>query len=296
MLPVRAAVCLILSSGLSACGTYVPAIQENGADAVSGQQLVQSIVYNVTCEVQDAVDAIYNNPDHPRKSTFLDSWGAQIALNLQVEEKSSINPTVTWIPHSPASAIFSLFGGVSVSADATRQDKLNSYYTIKQIRRLGHCLKGTRPGGVLLLQSDLGLADWLRDNVTAADTGVIQFATDYSDGPLKTSVISHEIKFDITNTENITPGLKLSRVTLNGSGNFLSTTRDRTNDLTITLGPTVPTPKPQVDETGQQVRDYRGNPVVGVTYVPSRPAADAALSSQIGLAVSNALKGVMSSQ
>jgi hypothetical protein len=279
---------------LSGCGTYVPELQENPADKVSGQQLVQSTVYNVTCEVQDAIDKIYNNPDHPRKSTFLDTWGAQIALSLQVEEKSSLNPAVNWLPPSPPTAVFNLLLNGSLSADAIRQDKLNSYYTVQQMRALGPCVPGTRAGGLLLMQSDLGLEEWLRDNVTAADTGVIQYATDYSDGPLKTNVLSHEIKFDITDTGGITPGWKLRRFGINQSGNFISATRDRLNDLTITLGPTVPAPgPPKKDKNGQVVKDERGNIVLTTTYVPSQPAAVAALSSQIGVDISSAIRSAV---
>jgi hypothetical protein len=277
---------------LGGCGTYVPEIQENASDKVAGQQLVQSIAYNVTCEVQDAIYKIYNNQDHPRKHTFLDTWGVQIALSLQVEEKSSANPIVNWLPPSPASAVFNLGFGGTLSADATRQDKLNSYYTVQQIRKLGPCDPATRPGGLLLLQSDLGLEEWLRANLTAADTGEIQYAMDYSDGPLKTNVLSHEIKFDITNTGNITPGWKLTRVSINQSGNLFSATRDRTNDLIITLGPTLPTPKPKM-VGGKPATDAQGRVIMTTGYTPSGPAAEAAFASMIGLAVANALKSTL---
>jgi hypothetical protein len=281
---------------IGGCGLYVPELQENPFDKVAGQQLVQSIAYNITCEVQDAIDKIYNNKDHQRKHTFLDTWGVNIALNLQVEEKSSVNPNVNFITKSPPSSLFNLSVGATVSADATRQDKLNSYYTVQQLRDLGPCDPKTRPGGLLLLQSDLGLEEWLRDNVTAADTGVIQYASDYSDGPLKTNVLSHEIKFDIATTGTATPGWKLTRALINQTGTFLSATRDRTNDLTITLGPTLPAPKPKVDSHGKVLTDARGRALTTVTYNPSAAAADAAFASQIGLAVSNAVKGALQQQ
>ncbi|MBR0893786.1 hypothetical protein JQ616_02405 [Bradyrhizobium tropiciagri] len=290
MSAIRWIVPLSASVFVSGCGIVVPELQENPADKVAGQQLVQSIAYNVTCEVQDAIDKLYNNPDHPRKHTFLDTWGANIALSLQVEEKSSANPVVNWLPPSPASAVFNLGASGTLSADATRQDKLNSYFTVAQLRALGPCDPKTRPGGVLLMQSDLGLEEWLRANMTAADTGVILYALDYSDGPSKTNVLSHEIKFDITDTGNITPGWKLTRVSVNQSGNLFSATRDRTNDLTITLGPTLPTPKPKTDSNGKPVKDANGNVVMVTGRSPSSPAADAALASAIGLAVSNAVK------
>jgi hypothetical protein len=168
-----------------------------------------------------------------------------------------------------------------LSADATRQDKLNSCFAVQQIRALGPCDPATRPGAVLLLQSDLGLEEWLRDNLTAADTGVILYALDYSDGPSKTNVLSHEIKFDITNIGNLTPGWKLTRVSINQSGNLFSATRDRTNDLTITLGPTIPTPRPKTDSNGKPVKDAHGSVLMTISHTASNPAADAALASAL---------------
>lgn len=139
MSAIRIVALAFMASALGGCGLglFVPEFQEISSDRVEGQQLVQSIVYNVTCEVQDAVYKIYHNPDHPREHTFLDTWGANIALNLQVEEKLLTNPAMNWLPPSPASAIFNLGASGTLSAGATRQDKLNSYFTIAQIRALG---------------------------------------------------------------------------------------------------------------------------------------------------------------
>jgi hypothetical protein len=292
MSAMRRFVFAVASILVSGCGLYVPTIQDFG-DTVTGQQLVQSIAYNVTCEVQDAVYRIYNNPDHPRKSTFLDTWGVQISLSLQVQEKGSTSPLVNWFPPSPVTNVFNLSAGGTLSADATRQEKLNSYYLVSQIRALGPCDPTTRPGGLLLMQSDLGLEEWLRSNVTAADTGVVEYARDYTDGPLKTNVISHEVKFSITNIGNLTPAWRMTRVLINQSGNFLSATRDRTNDLIITLGPTLPTPKPVTDKHGNPVKDASGRVMLTRGYVPSAPAAEAALASQIGLAVANAIRSTL---
>lgn len=268
----------------SGCGLNVPEIQDFG-DQTTAQQLIQSIVYNVTCEVQDAIDDIYNNPAHARKTTFLDTWGVQINLSLQVEEKSSVNPLANWLPPSPASSIFNLSAGGTLSADATRQDKLNSFFTVAELRKLGRCDKNARPGGLLLMQSDLGLYEWLNANVIAADTHKIQYSKDYSDGPFKTNVLSHEVKFDITSTGNLTPGWKLTKVMVNQSGNLFSATRDRTNDLIITLGPTMPTPKITLDK--------KGNLITITAPGPSNDAFTAALASQIGIAVANALRNAL---
>jgi hypothetical protein len=57
---------------VNACGLYVPEIQENPLDSKDGQKFVEEIVENVTCEVSDAVAALYKQ----NSSTFLDAWGA----------------------------------------------------------------------------------------------------------------------------------------------------------------------------------------------------------------------------
>jgi len=248
---------------LAACGTYVPAIQDFSADPVSDRQLVQAIVQNVTCEVRDAVNHLYEKMKN-RPHLFLDTWGAQITLNLAVEEKSEVNPTAAWFPNT----VFSLIGGVNASADATRTDILNSYFTIAELRRLQACNPLARPDGSFLLASDLKLESLLFDSVTAGDTQQINFTTDTTKGPFGQRVISHEVKFIVTTSGNVTPTWKLSRVvSVNSTGTFLAAQRNRTHDLTITLGPT--------DETGT---------------APSKSAADVALSSLIGVTVGNSIQ------
>ena len=53
----------------------------------------------------------------------------------------------------------------------------------------------------------------------------------------KANVLSHEVTFDITTTGNITPSWKLLRGTVNQGGTFLTASRDRKHDLTVTFGP-----------------------------------------------------------
>jgi hypothetical protein len=213
--------------------------------------------------VRDAVNHLYEKKktDH----LFLDTWGAQIALNLTIEEKSEVSPSVSWLPN----AIFSLAGGMDVSADATRTDIINAYHTIKEIRERKSCTAETRPGGgAFLLSSDLKLEDLLFDSVTLNDTKQNDLAADVKAGPLGQNVISHEVKFVVISSGNITPAWKLSRIfSVNSTGAFLSAQRNRTHDLTITLGPT--------DDTGK---------------APAPQAADVALSSQIGIAISNGVR------
>jgi len=146
MSAIRFAAIFLLPLASGSCGTYVPEIQEFPGDSVTGQQLVQMIVQNITCEVQDAVNDVYSK----HTSTFLDTWGVQITLSLQVEEKAGVTPVVNWLPPSPASAIFNLAGGGTLSSDATRIDKLNSYFTVQELRKLGYCDPASRRSGQLL--------------------------------------------------------------------------------------------------------------------------------------------------
>jgi hypothetical protein len=248
-----------VASMLVGCGTSVPEIQDIG-DSAAGQQLVQAIVTNITCEVQDGVNRIYKH----RHSTFLDNWGVQIMLNLTIEEKGSVSPSLNYLP----TTMFTLGADGSFSSDATRTDKLNSYYTVKELLRLGPCAPADRTHGTLLRADDLKLTEWLFDNVTASDTGEVRYGDD-SKGPFGQNVISHEIKFEVVLSGDITPGWVLKYVKINPTAPFLSAKRDKTHDLIITLGPT--------DKSGT---------------APSQAAANAALASDIGVAVGNNVKNL----
>jgi len=259
----RTALGLAISVALGGCGLYVPNIVEFPGDSVSEQQLVQKIIQAVTCELRDAVNNFYDKQQ--RQHLFIDAWGAQLTLTLTVEEKSELNPTALWTPNT----IFSLFGAADVSADATRTDTINSFHTIREIRVLQSCSPEERPVGPFLLECDLKLENLLFDSQTTADTGQVNFTETARAGSGK-NVIQHEVKFIVTSSGDLTPTWKLSRVwSVNQSGIFLAALRNRTQDLLITLG--------QTDETG-------------TTLGPA--AADIALSSQIGIAVSNSLRTI----
>jgi hypothetical protein len=259
----RTALNLAISAGLGGCGLYVPNISEFPGDSVSEQQLVQKIIQAVTCELRDAVNDFYDKQQ--RQHLFIDGWGAQLTLTLTIEERSELNPTALWVPNR----MFSLFGGIDLSADATRTDTINSFHTIQEIRALQSCTPEERPVGPFLLESDLKLENLLFDSQTTADTGQVNFGETARAGSGK-NVIQHEVKFIVTSSGDLTPTWKLSRVwSVNQSGIFLAALRNRTQDLLITLG--------QTDESG-------------TTLGPA--AADIALSSQIGIAVSNSLRTI----
>lgn len=230
---------------LSSCGTYVPAIQEIPGRSSDGQLFVQAIVQNVACEVQNAVYDVINTDKADfrkkaipwRQTSWLDGWGVQVTLNLTVDETSGINPTASWVAPglSAPSSIFNLDGGLNLSADATRTDTLNAYYSVQELVKR-RCSPESRPGGLFLMQSDLKLKEWLLYVTMLQGTGEIALPND-PEGPLKQNVISHEVKFVVVSSGTLTPGWKLTDLSINQSGSFLSAGRTRTHDLIITLGP-----------------------------------------------------------
>jgi hypothetical protein len=263
---------------LNGCGLSVPEIQENPFAPGDGQLMVQAIVQSVRCEMIHALKDVWiNDHENAKKyhqhpvTDFLLNWGTEMTLTLTIEEKSSFGPTVLWSPPSPVSALFSLNAGLGANADATRTDKLSFYYLVQTLLSQPYCATGVQQGnqGSLLVQSDLKLEEWLVDYLGTIGTQEGQPPIK-SSGALKDTVLSHDIKFDITTSGTATPSWKLKRVTYNPSGTFFSTSRDRTHDLIITMGPG--------DQTG-----FTGN---------AAPAADAAL--QIGNAVSTGLKNLVS--
>jgi hypothetical protein len=220
---------------LGGCGTVVPEIRDfpNNTSYAENNALVMAIVQGIHCELESAVTRVLNERSSDNFSPqFLKKWGAQVGLTLQLEEKTIISPTGVWTPPPSPSAVFTLGGGLSGTADATRVDKVNYYYKVSELYgNTGSCLRTPNaPSDSLLIQSDLKLAEWLDAMVNGVAFGHITSVG-------KTNVISHQVTFEIISTGNVTPALKLVRANFNQSGTFFSTSRDRKHDLVITFGP-----------------------------------------------------------
>jgi hypothetical protein len=155
-----------------------------------------------------------------------------------MEEKTGFSPSVVYLPHSPLTSVFSLGGGLTQSADATRTDKLSFYYKVSDLLAQEPCKAGIQEGNdtSLLIQNDLKLSEWLQDYLTPIATQEVQEPSSKA-GILKSNVISHDVKFEVLSSGNLTPAWKLSNATVDQTGSLFSTSRDRTHDLLITLGP-----------------------------------------------------------
>jgi hypothetical protein len=245
----------LLSILLSGCGLRVPDISETG-NATDGQILVQDILTNVTCEMREAFARLQKY--HPG-GTFLDSWGVQTTLTLAHDEKGSLAPSALWSPIGPATNLFTLAGGINLSADATRTNKINAFYLVSELKR-AQCPTGFRPNGPMLLQSDLKLAEWLFTAVGAVKTKTIDI--DLTSRAVKENALQHQIKFEIVTGVSATPSWILREVTVNPpGGEFFTASRTRTHDLIITLAEADKEIVASVGKNGRIVRTVVARPI-----------------------------------
>jgi hypothetical protein len=282
MSAMRWGVPIFASALLGGCGLYIPEIQENPLDRNAGAKLVQDIALNIRCEVQDAVVHLYqrNAPIDPenRNLRWFDTWAVQLALTLTIDEKGSFNPTASWAP--PGS--FGLGLGGTLSADASRVDKISYFFLVSDLKKFDACPADARNRGPFILESDLKLEEWLSDTMEAADNGNTPVPAG-TNGPFKSNVLSHEVKFDVVSSGNITPSWKIRQVAINGSGNFATASRDRTQDLIMTFGPADPawTTDPVTK------KKVKKSPVL------STAASNSMLASEIGNSVSTAVRNAL---
>lgn len=240
--------CVAMASLLSGCGTYVPNIQE--LPSGSGPLLVQAIVQSIHCELRDAVVYVVEedkslvgeglNP--VRTAPWFESWGVQLALTLRIEESSSFNANGVWTRPGVPSALFTLGVGGSLNAVATREDKLNYYYTVAELQRMGACPSSSRPPRnpqSLLVRSDLKLRDWLTSAVLGVGSGAVTIPTS-SGTVVKQNALSHQVRFQVVSSGDLTPAWDLRNIDYNKRGVFFSTSRNRIHDLLMTFGPVDP--------------------------------------------------------
>ncbi len=268
----------LLGGILAGCGLRVPEIAESGS-RVEGQQLVQAILINITCELRGAVNDL--RAAYPQ-GTFIDGFGIQTTLTLTYEEKGTLAPTVNWFPPSPATAVFNVGAGLNLSSDATRKNVIDGYYLVSDLEN-ARCSDAARPNGAFLLQSDLKLSEWLFTAVSASLTNTVNFKNTALAGG--NNILQHEVTFVIDTSANATPTWTFKLVTVNPGGPFLNLDRSRSNDLLITMGPAVPS---------VVVASKKGGKFVSaVTREPDRRAADLHLSATIAKGLNTALTSAL---
>jgi hypothetical protein len=200
----------LIATGLSGCGLSVPQIGElwdkdrpedpahNTPTLTATAQIEYEIKQKVYCELSYAVEQVEKR-QAGGKPPIPDGWGVQMQLSLAVDESVSLSPGVTFtqllpnvmkifgvFPNKTVNSVtvaqsFSLGFGGTLSSEALRTDKFNTYYSIKDLRQRAAlhqtpCQPDGKPdpqkdyfapdwtpaaSSPLLIQSDLGLENWL---------------------------------------------------------------------------------------------------------------------------------------
>jgi hypothetical protein len=241
------------ASLVGGCGTYVPDVLEFWAGPDDLGIKVNSIASQVKCELEEAVrDRISRDRAlRPRHLAWLETWGAQVTLSFVIDEKTLFNPGATLktplqnaiVPFPTGGNLtigqnFSLGLGLTTSAGATRTSKVIMLFSFAEMLK-----RGVRPSdrtclpdpvnGDLFVTSRLKLKEWLYAATFTQFTGIGQL--------IPKDAITHQIKYTIVSNGGVTPTWTLVRVNAGSSSSLplFGANRERTQDLTITLGPVV---------------------------------------------------------
>jgi hypothetical protein len=240
---------LLFPVALGGCGTYVPDLQEFPRNNYAGSVLlVRAITRSVECELKKAVTGVVNadinnargRASHRAYTDFLNDWGAEVTFTFTIVERTGLNPAGVWMPVSPLTSVFTLSGDANLSSEATRIEKLNFFYTVKDLYlRPGQACdaSGEDPTGSFLIRNDLKIGEVLDSRILPASTGIASTPNSNDTSSGDKNVLSQEISFHVITSGDLTPTWVLARGTINATGNFLSGSRDRTHDLLVTFGP-----------------------------------------------------------
>ncbi|MGY3132292.1 hypothetical protein ACVWZM_002974 [Bradyrhizobium sp. USDA 4501] len=199
----------------------------------AGGYLEFKIREKIYCDIVQAV--------HDNDSLLPAKWGAQTTVDLQVDETGALNPGVSFIDPLTDGQSRSLGLGATLSSQGTREDKFGTYWNLDKLRKFsGGTCDQDRPalhGSSLLLESHLGISEWLRDRLQSElALPSSQLPTDAGD-TFKQDVLSYHVKFVLISSGTINPVWKLVRFSAGDGSTLASVNRTRTHDLLITFGP-----------------------------------------------------------
>lgn len=265
----------VLCVCLSGCGVYAPQYQEFWGNSDDARDKVKLIIKKTECELKRAFQIVEIEDIQAsklvgyRSMKFLEDWELDATFIFTVEEKSTINPGVslndpmrnatTFVAgNSVAASTLSTtqsytFGiGGQFSSDGYRQRKVHIPLKIgsligpeKNLPPLNALINQdctqSNASATLFIDGDLHIDEWvkeIRDIQVREQADFTQKNAFASNG-----AATEDIKFEIVTTGNLTPTWKLVRVSANSNSPLFNATRDRTQEILITMGP--------VDKQGQ---------------------------------------------
>ncbi len=269
------AIAVLCSVSLGGCGVYTPLMELDQQPHVTGF-LANRIVGHVKCELGRAIlDEIKFDEDNTKQNggkrhfAWLDDWAGTLTITMQVDEKSSLSPGLTWNDPLPKAQTFSLGLGGAGSADATRKQQVDYIFNIrndfindKTFRKFNNPETRTRnceDGDAILIESDLRIKDWL-------DSALFPLDIPHNVDAKPPDVLTDDLTFVVSFSGNITPTWKLVRSSINPSSPLFSATRTRTNEALIALGPPKTSTKgaPATSKgPSQTVLDFRNISLIG---------------------------------
>jgi hypothetical protein len=236
------------------CGTYIPSQRDwPNSRPREVEDMNIALVRSIVCELSYAVTATIkgdrtgarNRLNGRTYSDFLNHWGVEVATDLTVTESSTVNPTGLWAPVSPVSAVFTLAGGISGGAVSSNENKFNIFYPLAALYqpKLFHeedkerpCRVGNQEGSPLV-DIDLKIQPLLESRVQVVDIGLASDPDRTAKIYGVKNVLTQTVSIKETVSGNLTPTWKFTTGSVNPSGTFFSTDRERTHQIVFTFGP-----------------------------------------------------------
>jgi hypothetical protein len=274
MLAIRAAVISAVATALGGCGLFAPEMQAFWETKDQEKAFENVIVNNVKCEIRngvyEAMRLLETNTQYPGNNiSWLEQQGATVTLKLAVDEKSALNPGVSYSDTPPLP--FSLGVGTANSADATRTEIVAFTYSFHDLlheRGVAKYLgKPCDNEDGVLIQSDLKIRDFIVNKVFLAKVPGSVVIEDVPGAPRKVSdpfsTFSYQMTFVVAFGVNGTPTWKFKRISVNPSSPLFSTSQQRTQDLTITVGKTTPATKGSPAMPSPEMIDLHNAALIG---------------------------------
>ena len=258
IVPVAAA---LLTTG---CALTTPDLRlaANGGDFEEGLSEERLIGY-VKCSLGQALHDVVSQERADRArygplapldpAPWLSDWGAQVSLKVAVDENSNLSPglmvktpranAISHFPNGDVTVARSFGLGVSASAtaEATRVEGLQLYFYFPDLARTyGPQATTCQPHGKYFINGNLKIEDFVVSKVRLAQVQRLAAPRPGHPDASPLDAFTYEVTFVVTTSGGVNPMWTLARLAVDaGGGNLLGASRRRTDDLIITVGPTV---------------------------------------------------------